>query len=46
MNTYPAIYNTLEIDAAQLRHTNRTEITVLMCEQKSNPVWFLCRHEF
>ena len=28
--------------AASLRHRNRVEITVRMCEQKHYPEWFLC----
>ena len=31
--------------AASLRHRNRAEITVLMCEQKHYPVWFSCRRK-
>jgi len=33
---------TFEISAAQLRCSNRPEITVLVCEQKLYPVWFSC----
>ena len=29
--------------AASLRHRNRAEITVLMCEQNPYLVWFSCR---
>ena len=29
-------------EAASFRYRNRAEITVLKCEQKSYPVWFLC----
>ena len=30
---------------AWLRYRNRTEITVLMCEQKPYPAWFSCRRK-
>ena len=35
-------HSTFEIGAASLRHGNRTEITVLMCEQEPHPVLFSC----
>ena len=31
--------------AASLRYRNRAKITVLMCEQKPYPRWFLCRRK-
>ena len=31
--------------AASLRSRNRAKITVLVCEQKPYPVWFLCRRK-
>ena len=42
-NIYVTIHFQDPLGAAWLLYSNRADITVPMCEQKPNPVWFSCR---
>ena len=47
MNTYPICDFPLRgrRGTGLFRYRNRTEITVLMCEEKLYPLWFSCRRK-